>query len=201
MAKKLRLIKVTFSIPAALIAPFVWLLLLYRRIRYGYTFRRIPLTRGEYAIVDPEDYPRLSRYKWHAVKCKAARTYYAKRARPRGCRKSDFAHLMHRYIIKVPPGMVIDHINHNGLDNRNANVRIATHAQNSRNTRKQRPKTASKYKGVTWNRPLKKWRAQITRDGKRISLGCFSDEIEAAKAYDIAAKKYHGRFASTNFPP
>jgi hypothetical protein len=108
---------------------------------------------------------------------------------------------MHRCIIKVPPGMVIDHINHNGLDNRKANLRIATHAQNSRNTKKQRPKTASQYKGVPWNSTLKKWRAQITLNGKRISLGCFEDEIQAAKAYDNAARKYHGAFAALNFPP
>ena len=177
----------------------VKLCLAYRRLRYGYPFRRIPLTRGKYAIVDPQDYTRLSRHKWHAVKHKAARTWYAKRTRPRSADKSCFAHLMHRCIIKVPPGMVIDHINHNGLDNRRANLRIATHAQNRRNTRKCRPKTASKYKGVTWNTTLNKWRAQITINGKRLSLGCFQDEIQAAKAYDKAAQKLHGEFAALNF--
>jgi len=200
MAKKLRLIKVTFTIPAALIAPFVWLLLLYRRIRYGYAFRKIPLTQGKFAIVDPEDYLRLSRSKWHATSAPAARTYYAKRSRQRSNKKPNFAYLMHRAIIKVPTAMVTDHTNQNGLDNRKANLRIATHAQNCRNRKKQRPNTASKYKGVTWNKPLKKWRAQITLNAKRISLGCFQNEIHAAKAYDHAAKKYHGQFAALNFP-
>ena len=197
MKKRLTLIKVTLHIPAFLIAPLVWPLLLYRRIRYGYPFRRIPLTRGKYAIVDPEDYCSLIEYKWYP--CRSGGTFYARRGRRRDDDSSDFSTQMHRHIIKAPPGMVIDHINHNGLDNRKANLRIATQRQNSRNCRKLK-KASSKYKGVCWHKQFKKWHARIVVNRRQISLGCFNNEIHAAKTYDNAAKKYHGEFASLNFP-
>ena len=59
---------------------------------------------------------------------------------------------------------------------------------------------SSKYKGFHWNKRNKKWAAQITCDHKRHHLGYFVDEIDAAKAYDKAARKYHGEFAQPNFP-
>ena len=115
---------------------------------------------------------------------------------------------MHNLVIDVPPGMFADHVNHNGLDNRKANLRAATHMQNVWNRRKfsgltsggvKRP-SRSKYKGVDWANDMKRWRARIRVNGKRIYLGSFEDEIEAAKAYDMAAKKFHGDFATLNFP-
>jgi len=96
--------------------------------------------------------------------------------------------------------MFVDHINHNGLDNRKANLRPATRAQNGRNRTKFKNRIyGSKFKGVTWNRKYKCWQAQIQVNGKSTALGRFTDEITAAKAYDRAAKKYHKDFASLNF--
>jgi len=106
---------------------------------------------------------------------------------------------MHRLIMDPPRGYVVDHINGDGLDNRRANLRLATHAQNGRNRRKIK-KGISKYKGVSWEESTGKWRALIHVDRKKISLGCYKDEVTAAKVYDKAAKKYHGEFARLNFP-
>ncbi len=106
---------------------------------------------------------------------------------------------MHRQITNAPDHLVVDHIDHNGLNNRNTNLRNATFTQNCQNQRRLSPKT-SKYKGVHWNKKLKKWAAQITSNKKSHHLGYFHDEIKAAKAYDVAAIKYHKDFAVLNFP-
>ncbi|MGD0077591.1 MAG: HNH endonuclease [Sedimentisphaerales bacterium] len=99
-----------------------------------------------------------------------------------------------------PEGLLIDHRNHNGLDNRLTNLRPATPAQNIQNARKQKPKSTSKYKGVDFVKPTGKYRARIAVDGHRLFLGSFNSEIDAAKAYDLAAKQYFEGFACLNFP-
>jgi hypothetical protein len=192
-------IRIYFDIPDRLIQPFVWLALLYRRIRYGYTFRRIPLTQGKYAIVDPEDYERLSKHKWYAIK--SPNTYYAGRHSKRDKNNKRRYIKMHNEVIKPPKGLINDHINRNGLDNRKANLRPVTRAQNTLNRlyKFKRKDSPSKYKGVTWHKYTKKWQVQICYAGKHKFVGYFDDEIEAAKAYNEAAKLYHKEFAVLNF--
>jgi hypothetical protein len=170
----------------------------YRRLRYGYEFHRIPLTQGKYAIVDPENYDRLAKHKWHIVRDSG--TFYAVRntGQHRGGKRIVLK--MHREILKVPASMFVDHINHNGLDNRNANLRPATRAQNARNRRKGRKAGShSKYKGLTWYKNEKRWAVRIMVDRKSKFIGYFDNEIAAAKAYDKAAMKYHKEFAALNF--
>ncbi|MGB2864354.1 MAG: AP2 domain-containing protein [Sedimentisphaerales bacterium] len=173
-------------------------MLWYRRLRYGYPFRRIPLSQGKYAIVDPEDYERLSRHKWYA--CKRNRTCYANRGQWSPILKKRLTISMHREIIDVPVGLFLDHINHNGWDNRKANLRPATAAENARNARYPKINTTSKYRGVWYNKKKKRWRAVISINNKKKHLGYFIKEIDAAKAYDQAAKHFYREFAILNFP-
>ena len=177
----------------------VLLLLLYRRLRYGCAFRKIPLTKGKFAIVDPEDYERLAKYKWFLSESPTS-SYAARwqRCREGGLRKKIW---MHREVIDIPKHMLCDHINGNGLDNRAANLRTATVSQNLCNRPKTKAKTRSKYKGLEWDKAQKKWKARIQHDGRKIYLGSFSKEIDAARAYDKKAKVLFGQFAHLNLPP
>jgi hypothetical protein len=188
---------IAITIPSWLERIAVRLALAYRRLRVGHTFRKIPLTQGQYAIVDPDDYPRLAKYKWHANR--ARDTYYAQRKLWLPQLKKEITIKMHRQILNIPDFLLVDHINHNGLDNRKANLRPATHSQNTCNTPKYK-RSRSKYKGVTWHKAKRKWNARIRVNRRTISLGYFQNEIAAANAYDHAAKKYHRQFAVINFP-
>lgn len=153
--------------------------------------RRIPLTMGRFAIVDAEDYPALAEYEWFA-KSAGSHVYAARKDKGKVLK-------MHREILNAPSHLLVDHIDHSGLNNRRANLRLATCAQNSRNQKKTAMAT-SKYKGVCWSRRYRKWAAQITADRKNYHLGYFNSETDAAHAYDKAAKKLHRAFAVLNFP-
>ncbi|OHB55307.1 MAG: hypothetical protein A2173_08695 [Planctomycetes bacterium RBG_13_44_8b] len=105
---------------------------------------------------------------------------------------------MHNEIMQPQAGLIIDHKDHNGLNNSRANLRPATKAQNCWNRRK-KPGCSSKYKGVCFNKALGKWAGSIRFEGRRSHLGYFVNEEEAARTYDAAARKYHGEFAALNF--
>ena len=140
--------------------------LLYRRIRFGYPFRRIPLTQGKYAIVDPDDYERLTKYKWYAANNSGS--FYALRGKWCGTvKKRSKSISMHRQIINAPNSLYVDHINHNTLDNRKANLRPATPAENARNAYYPKKNATSKFRGVWFNKQTNKWRSQIMVDRKK----------------------------------
>jgi hypothetical protein len=156
------------------------------------------MAQPKYAKVDPDDYERLRKYEWLTKKGK--NSFYARRRVPTGKSKKEKLVYMHQMVVKVPKGMVIDHINQDGMDNRSDNLRPATYSQNLCNRKKRSGAMYSKYKGVHWNKSHKKWAARITFEKKTIELGYYLSEIEAAKAYDNAARKYHAEFACLNFP-
>ena len=183
--------------PAFIVRIGVWFLLRYRKKRYGTEFRRIKLSCGrkgakkQYTIVDPQDYQKLSQYDWQ---------YYEESNGRRAIRLSGrqiFS--MHREIMNAPAGFVIDHRDRNGLNNTKKNLRIATISQNNTNRGKTSKPTSSKYKGVCLIKTTGKWRAVIKHNRIYRHLGHFHNEEDAAKAYDKAAKKYHGEFAVLNF--
>jgi hypothetical protein len=174
-------------------------LVLCRWLWYGYTFRRVPLNLGLYARVDPSWFHEISKYTWFAKKdSHYATTYKAVRLTPHG--SFNCLIYMHRQILNAPKGRIVDHKDGNGLNNTVDNLRFATHSQNASNRPKFKSKTSSRYIGVSFKKDSSRWIAYITLKGKRFWLGRFDSEIEAAKAYDYAAKKYHREFACLNFP-
>lgn len=156
--------------------------------------KRIPLSQGKYALVDDADYERVSQYKWYCTNGYAVR----REQRVHGGKKRIKAFRMHREIIDAPPGLDVDHINRNRLDNRRDNLRFATPTQNAIN-RGPQPGT-SRFKGVSWFKLNNVWRAKIGINGEKVHIGCYDNEIEAAKAYDDAAHEHFGEFAYLNFP-
>lgn len=150
--------------------------------------RWVPLTKGMFALVDQDDFDDVSQWNWSVMQCKSG-LWYAVRGR------SDKI-LLHRYLFRAGSGEKVDHRDGNGLNNRRENLRAANSAQNSMNM-KARLDGISRFKGV-W-RPSR-WRATIRVDRKTIHLGSFTTEEAAALAYDEAARRLFGEFASVNFP-
>lgn len=153
---------------------------------------KVQLTQGYSAIIDPEDWDKVSAMKWHChIK---SNTIYAMRTEFRECGKK-YHLMMHRFIINAPDGVNVDHINRNGLDNRKSNLRLCNPHQNMGN-RKGLSNSSSIYKGVHYKKRDKCWYAKI----KREYIGCFRNEIEAAMAYDLRSFEIYGEFAYLNFP-
>lgn len=153
--------------------------------------KEIILSRGMVALVDDEDFERVNQFKWNAQKGK--KTFYASRYIHGSI--SQRGKKMHQLIME---GKMSDHIDRNGLNCQKSNLRPCTNQQNQMN-RPGRENSSSTYKGVSWQKKIKKWGAYIRVDYKLIHLGFYVSEIEAAKAYDKKALELFSEFAYLNF--
>lgn len=143
----------------------------------------IQLANKQIALVDDSDLDRFGNTKWHMgaggyVKC--AKGY------------------LHRMVLNAPNGVEVDHINGNKLDNRRGNLRLASSSENKWNRGKQNGTYTSRFKGVSWHSSRRVWCAQIKVKRKLIYIGSYHTELEAARAYNHAARQYHGTFAAVN---
>jgi len=150
----------------------------------------IKLSGGYVALVDDGDFDNLNKYKWYAQVAK-----YVNYARGTVDKKPV---MMHRFIMGVTdPSICVDHRDGDGLNNQRSNLRIATKSQNNTNRLRYKNLTG-KYRGVSWSKQNGNWRAQIRLNTKKINLGGYDNQEDAAKAYNEAAIKYHGDFAIIN---
>ena len=143
----------------------------------------IPLANGPLTLVDESDFPQVSRHLWRVAKGYAVRT-------------TSNGHMLslHREILCPPIGVEVDHQNGDRLDNRRSNLRLATRAQNAKNTPRPASNTSGA-KGVTWDNARNRWKVQIRIKGQRIWLGRFTEYSAAIDAYRSAAEAHHGEFA------
>lgn len=156
------------------------------------SYRLIPLSQGKNAIVDAEDFERINQWNW------SASSYRGKFRACRFTERNGRPTFMHHVILGIPHDTMIDHKSGDGLDNRKQNLRRCSNQQNSFNKGMYSTNTSG-FKGVVLDKTSRKWKAQITVNGKGFSIGRFKTAEAAALAYDEAAKVVHGTFARTNF--
>jgi len=160
--------------------------------------KEIILTQGKVALVDDDDYEYLNQWKWCANK--ARNTYYAFRSMKINGKWA--VGTMHQFMMNQPKGMQVDHKDDNGLNNQRGNLRICTNQENHMKMKpadaiRGRPKS-SLHKGVCFCKQTGRWSASIKMNGKVKWLGRHIHEIDAAIAYNEAAKKMFGVFARCN---
>jgi len=152
----------------------------------------LELTQNKVALIDKDMIDIVKDFKWYAMKDGGDIWYAIRKEKGKKIR-------MHRVIFESVNGPLgdkfIDHIDHDGLNNRLSNLRAATNQENQMNARKQRIKngksTSSKFKGVCFHKQTGKWHARITIDGKKKHLGSFTNEEDAARAYNEGMLKSH----------
>lgn len=156
---------------------------------------QIVLTQGKAATIDDDCFDLVKGYKWNALRGRNGKYWYAQAWSKKDGKRVRV--LMHRVVLGVDsPEVEVDHIDHDGLNNRIANLRQSTNQQNQWNSL---PRDGlSQYKGVSWNKTTQKWYAYYSHDGKDHYLGQFTSEVEAARAYDAAASSAFGEFARLN---
>lgn len=150
---------------------------------------RVPLTKGYTAVIDSNDVHLVEGYNWYA-QIKPTMVYARRNEYPNGKLK---AIRMHRVIAEAKDGEQVDHVDHDGLNNRKSNLRICTAAENRRNSRISSLNKSGK-KGCSWSKTKKRWEACIKVDGENVHLGFFDDIEKAHEAYRSASKRLHGEF-------
>lgn len=155
----------------------------------------IPLTQGKVTVIDFDDFEKVREFKWH-VTVRKKRGYAARNSgHSEGKRRLI---LLHRELVEG--AITVDHIDGDGLNNRRYNLRAASYQQNNFAFRRKSSGCSSVFRGVTWDRRLRKWKAAFQLNRAYNHVGLFMSEVEAAKAYDSAVKKAFGEFAACNFP-
>lgn len=154
------------------------------------SIKLIPLTQGQNAVVDAEDYGRLMQWNWYASWSRNTKGFYAMR-HDHATNKSVY---IHREVLKDFTSPEIDHGDRNTLNNRKNNLRPCTHFENQANRRKDSG-NQSGYKGVSWGKSNNKWQAQINVRGVKRHLGYFATPKEAHKAYAAVAVEEFGQFS------
>lgn len=156
----------------------------------------ISLTQGKSAIVDDEDFESLSKFKWHYRYMRSTHKHKGYAARSiRLPNEKVIRVFMHQQILKSPR---VDHIDGDGLNNTRGNLRPCTQAENSRNKGDTRKPKTSRFRGVHFSGQLGKWEARICVNYRKIYLGIYTTEEEAALAYNAAAREHFGQFARLN---
>jgi hypothetical protein len=160
----------------------------------------ILLTQNQTAIIDDDDAEQVNRHKWYAHRARGS--FYAVRSVVDPETGQNRQMFLHREMMGDPPGMQVDHRNENTLDCRKANLRVATHQQNTwnRGAHNVSGGRTTPYKGVFLDRTHGRFKASIQHDKKRLSLGYFDTAEEAARAYDSKCSELRGGWASLNFP-
>ncbi len=152
------------------------------------------LTKGQFTLVDDQDFDYLNQWEWSVNK--SGGILYANRSFRQNGKKIML--MMHRIILGITDLHILgDHIDRNGLNNQRYNLRIATHSQNSSNKKSYRTGN-SKFLGVFWRERYKCFVAAIGKNGKKIHVGHYKTENEAAEAYNKKASELHGEFANLN---
>lgn len=158
--------------------------------------KQIPLTQGKFTLVDEEDFEYLNQWKWYPKK--HGNTFYAIRngysKKREGGDGSYSVKLIHTLILPPKTGVIIDHIDGNGLNNSRSNLRYATHQQNVQNKTK-RKNSLTGYKGVIFIKHRNKFEARIFHNKKSVFLGQYDTAQEASEAYKKAAIEFFGEFA------
>ena len=147
------------------------------------------IIKGYKILFDDTDEDAICPYNW-AVRLGWGDTPYAQTS------VNGKSVLMHRLLLDAPKGMLVDHRNHNTLDNRRENIRLCTRSQNMWNRKRTTGK--SKHKGVYWCVNRHKWRVQIYFNNQHSYLGLYVSEEDAARAYNNKAKELFGDFACLN---
>lgn len=145
-------------------------------------------------LINKEDFEKINSYNWH-INYNHGNYYVETNLYVNGKRRTKG---IHSFIKECPIDLKIDHINGDALDNRKENLRICTNQENCRNQRKTKLKRSSKYKGVSYNKNNRNYRAYIKHDGKHVNIGSFLNENDAAEAYNKKAFELFGEFANLN---
>ena len=152
--------------------------------------KKIELTQGKFALVDDDDFDEINQYNWCFNKGYAVRNVKVS--------GKQTTQRMHRLVTNCPDGFDVDHKNHDKLDNRKSNLRVCLKSENQHNQQMRTVAKTSIYKGVSFYKRDGNWRAEIMLNYKHKFLGYFTNETDAAIAYNNAAIEFFGEFALIN---